>query len=84
LFSTVEVDYLIVGAGASGIAAASMLMQYGVNNIVILEAENRIGGRINTVPFGMLIFQYMFWNSHFLRSVQTTDRLFTAVSIIFQ
>lgn len=49
---TVEVDYLIVGAGASGIAAASMLMQNGVHSIVILEAENRIGGRINTVPFG--------------------------------
>ena len=49
-------DYLIVGAGASGIAAASMLMQNGVHSIVILEAENRIGGRINTVPLGMLIF----------------------------
>jgi cation diffusion facilitator CzcD-associated flavoprotein CzcO len=66
LISTVEVDYLIVGAGASGIAAASMLMQYGVHSIVILEAEKRIGGRINTVPFGMLIFQYTFWHSHFL------------------
>jgi protoporphyrinogen oxidase len=73
LISTVEVDYLIVGSGASGIAAASMLMQYGVQSIVILEAENRVGGRINTVPFGMLIFLYTFWNSHFLRSVQTTE-----------
>lgn len=76
-------DYLIVGAGASGIAAASMLMQYGVHSIVILEAENRIGGRINTVPFGMLIFQYTFWHSHFLWSDQTTDHLFTAVCISF-
>jgi phytoene dehydrogenase-like protein len=69
LISTVEVDYLIVGAGASGIAAASMLMQYGVHSVVILEAENRIGGRINTVPFGMLIFWYTLCHSHFLRSV---------------
>jgi cation diffusion facilitator CzcD-associated flavoprotein CzcO len=66
LISTVEVDYLIVGAGASGIAAASMLMQYGVLSIVILEAENRIGGRMNTVPFGMLIFQYTLYHDHFL------------------
>jgi Predicted flavoprotein involved in K+ transport len=68
LISTVQVDYLIVGAGASGIAAASSLMQYGVNSIVILEAENRTGGRINTVPFGMLIFQYTLCHNHFLRS----------------
>ncbi|XP_069684370.1 spermine oxidase-like isoform X2 [Periplaneta americana] len=27
-------------------------MEYGVENIVILEAENRIGGRINTVQLG--------------------------------
>ena len=76
-------DYLIVGAGASGIAAASMLMQYGVHSIVILEAENRIGGRINTVPFGMLIFQYISCHSQFLQWVETTGRLFTAVSISF-
>jgi len=69
LISTVEVDYIIVGAGASGIAAASMLMQYGAHSILILEAENRIGGRINTVPFGMLIFWYTLCHSHFLRSV---------------
>jgi cation diffusion facilitator CzcD-associated flavoprotein CzcO len=51
-----EVRVVIVGAGPSGIAAATSLMEHGVDNIVILEAENRTGGRINTVPFGMLIF----------------------------
>jgi cation diffusion facilitator CzcD-associated flavoprotein CzcO len=66
LISPVEVDYIIVGAGASGIAAASTLMQYGVHSLVILEAENRIGGRINTVPFGMIILQYTLCHSHFL------------------
>jgi monoamine oxidase len=66
LISAVEVDYVIVGAGASGIAAASLLMQYGVHNIVILEAENRIGGRINTVRLGMLIFQYTLCHNLFL------------------
>lgn len=39
---------VIVGGGASGIAAASKLLQYGYENIVILEVENRIGGRIWT------------------------------------
>lgn len=43
---------LIVGAGASGIAAATKLLENGFQNITILEAENRIGGRICSVQFG--------------------------------
>ncbi|XP_001607922.1 protein anon-37Cs isoform X1 [Nasonia vitripennis] len=43
---------IIVGAGASGIAAASKLMENGFNNIIILEAEDRIGGRVYTHKFG--------------------------------
>lgn len=43
---------LIIGAGASGIGAATKLFENGLTNITILEAENRIGGRINSVEFG--------------------------------
>lgn len=43
---------LIVGAGASGIAAATKLLENGFQNVTILEAEKRIGGRICSVPFG--------------------------------
>ncbi|XP_028048109.2 spermine oxidase [Monomorium pharaonis] len=43
---------VIVGAGAAGIAAASRLLQKGVNDFVILEANDRIGGRIYTKDFG--------------------------------
>lgn len=42
---------IIIGAGASGFAAASKLISNGFKNVVILEAENRIGGRVNTIPF---------------------------------
>ncbi|CAK9807638.1 Spermine oxidase [Anthophora quadrimaculata] len=42
---------VIVGAGASGIAAAAKLLENGFEDILILEAENRIGGRVNTVKF---------------------------------
>lgn len=42
---------IIVGAGAAGIAAASRLVEKGLQNILVLEAKNRIGGRIHTVPF---------------------------------
>ncbi|XP_071629018.1 peroxisomal N(1)-acetyl-spermine/spermidine oxidase-like isoform X2 [Temnothorax longispinosus] len=47
-----ETKIVIVGAGASGIAAASRLLKKGVSDFVILEANDRIGGRINTKDFG--------------------------------
>lgn len=43
---------VIIGAGVSGIAAATRLISNGFSHVTILEAENRIGGRIHTVPFG--------------------------------
>lgn len=43
---------LIIGAGAAGIAAACRLYQEGVTDVTVLEAENRIGGRIHSVEFG--------------------------------
>ena len=54
------VSIIIIGAGASGLAAASRLRQHGIdlNKILILEAENRIGGRIHTQPHGRYICLY--------------------------
>ncbi|XP_051172008.1 spermine oxidase-like [Leptopilina boulardi] len=43
---------IIIGAGAAGIAAAAKLYENNFKNIKILEAENRIGGRIHTIEFG--------------------------------
>jgi spermine oxidase len=42
---------VIVGAGLSGISAAVKLIENGFENVMIFEAENRIGGRIYSVPF---------------------------------
>ncbi|RZB41681.1 uncharacterized protein BDFB_007270 [Asbolus verrucosus] len=42
---------IIIGAGPAGIAAAAKLLENSITNIKILEAENRIGGRINSVEF---------------------------------
>jgi monoamine oxidase len=41
-------DVAIIGAGASGLAAAQQLLQSGLR-VCCLEARNRIGGRIYTV-----------------------------------
>ncbi|XP_055705858.1 spermine oxidase isoform X2 [Phlebotomus papatasi] len=43
---------VVIGAGASGISAASRLLKNKFTNVVILEAEDRIGGRVFTEPFG--------------------------------
>ncbi|XP_076240610.1 uncharacterized protein LOC143183085 [Calliopsis andreniformis] len=42
---------VIIGAGAAGIAAAARLLERGLENIIILEGKDRIGGRIHTVKF---------------------------------
>lgn len=43
---------LVIGAGASGIAATSKLLENEYMNVLLLEASDRIGGRINSVKFG--------------------------------
>lgn len=45
-------EIFIIGAGVSGISAALKLLENGFENVTILEAENRIGGRIESIRFG--------------------------------
>jgi len=45
---------VVIGAGISGLAAAATLFKYGFENILILEARNRAGGRIHSVVKGRL------------------------------
>ncbi len=42
-------DVLVLGAGASGLAAADRLARKGLR-VTVLEARDRIGGRVHTVP----------------------------------
>lgn len=47
-WASTEADVLIIGAGLSGLAAARLLEASGAR-IAIVEAENRIGGRLHTL-----------------------------------
>ena len=42
-------DVIVVGAGVSGLAAAAALVQAGLQRVLVLEARDRIGGRIHTI-----------------------------------
>ncbi|XP_044745311.1 peroxisomal N(1)-acetyl-spermine/spermidine oxidase-like [Coccinella septempunctata] len=48
----IDEDVIIIGAGAAGIAAFTKLIKYGIDKTRILEAEDRIGGRIHSIPLG--------------------------------
>lgn len=43
---------VVVGAGFAGVAAAAVLREGGVEDVVVLEAQERAGGRVKTVTFG--------------------------------
>ncbi|KAL9268555.1 Polyamine oxidase 1-like protein, partial [Drosera capensis] len=50
--STKRYSVIIIGAGISGITVAKELSENGVDDFVILEATDRIGGRIRKETFG--------------------------------
>ena len=43
---------VVIGGGVSGLAAASELIKNGFTHVTILEAQDRLGGRIHTIPHG--------------------------------
>lgn len=49
-----DVDVVVIGAGAAGIAAARALLARRVGSILVLEARNRAGGRAWTYRKGSL------------------------------
>ncbi|XP_033756400.1 spermine oxidase-like [Pecten maximus] len=43
---------LVLGAGIAGVTSAHYLKENGITDVIVLEASQRIGGRIHTVEFG--------------------------------
>jgi monoamine oxidase len=61
---TQTTDVAIVGAGASGLRMANLLDQAGIS-IVVLEARDRVGGRLLTAQPGVDLGATWFWqNEH--------------------
>jgi len=52
-------DVIVIGAGLAGLSAASTLLESDITNILVLEAQNEIGGRVRTVRVEKdLVFDY--------------------------
>lgn len=47
-----HVEIVIIGGGMAGLAAAKQLLNSGRSDFLILEARNRIGGRIISIDVG--------------------------------
>lgn len=45
---------VVVGGGAAGLSAMKTLISNGVNNVVLLEAQDYVGGRVRTHREGKL------------------------------
>ncbi|SUB77546.1 protoporphyrinogen oxidase [Porphyromonas macacae] len=56
MHSPSKVNTLIIGAGLTGLSAASVLKHNGVD-LLVLEAENRTGGQIDTVKQDGFVFE---------------------------
>jgi monoamine oxidase len=57
-----EVDVAVIGAGAAGIGAARRLVAAGGVSVLVLEARDRVGGRIHTIaPAGFALDRGAEW-----------------------
>jgi spermine oxidase len=50
--SNKKYQVIIIGAGAAGLSAANSLVKNGIKDFKIIEARNRIGGRILSIDMG--------------------------------
>uniref|UniRef100_H2ZNS5 Amine oxidase domain-containing protein n=1 Tax=Ciona savignyi TaxID=51511 RepID=H2ZNS5_CIOSA len=48
---------VIVGGGMGGLSAASKLYEHGFQNVVVIEARGRIGGRVHSIETDKFLFE---------------------------
>ncbi|XP_041349505.1 spermine oxidase-like [Gigantopelta aegis] len=73
----INTDVVVVGAGIAGLSAAAHLVKQGVRRITVLEASNRIGGRMRTQPFGSGIIEL---GANWIHGASLNNSVFTLAS----
>ncbi|XP_075223796.1 peroxisomal N(1)-acetyl-spermine/spermidine oxidase-like isoform X3 [Lycorma delicatula] len=65
-----EYTVIIVGAGVAGLGACKTLIDAGVTNVLLLEGQNRAGGRVQSVQFSglndSLVVRWLELGAHWL------------------
>lgn len=61
-----NVSIIVVGAGPSGIAAATRLVEHNFSNVMILEAENRIG-QYKCMQYCLLVLVFLHIHRTFIK-----------------
>nr|XP_053635527.1 spermine oxidase-like isoform X3 [Cherax quadricarinatus] len=62
LSKAVEVEVVVVGGGVAGLTAVKTLLENEVNDVIVLEAQDRLGGRIRTIrQDGVLVEEGAEW-----------------------
>ena len=51
---------VIIGAGLAGLACAKYLIEHQIEDFLILEASEHIGGRCQTIQFGRYSLHWLF------------------------
>lgn len=67
----IKKDVVIVGGGVAGLSAAKELLAAGISDVIVLEAQDYLGGRVKTYREGR--YQHLLFHSVFyvLRRVYT-------------
>ena len=47
---------IVIGGGISGLTACATLKANGLNDFILLEATDHLGGRIKSLPLGTKLF----------------------------
>lgn len=58
-----EAQVVIVGAGLAGLAAAQRLYESGIRDVMVLDAQNRIGGRVQTIDHSDYLLELVSFQS---------------------
>jgi protoporphyrinogen oxidase len=57
---------IVIGGGMAGISACVKLVESGVQDILLIEASQRLGGRINTIPFRNIYLYFLVSRAFFV------------------